>query len=243
MKRKLWIILALAVLAAALCCATALADNSGSCGDNATWTFDPGTGVLTISGTGDMWDYTEPPPGWDDQDGSIIRVVIEDGITSVGGYSFRYCHNLKQITIPEGVTRIGEHSFEGCESLTEIILPDSLTSIEMAAFYWCSGLTEITIPANVTNIDIGAFFLCTGLTSVEIPASVVSLSAYSFARCENLASVTIRNPEMEIGDSDCDVFDSCAAGLVIHGWDPSTAKTYAEIAGIAFEPLSEAAAQ
>ena len=132
------------------------------------------------------------------------------------------------------VTAIGYSAFSYCYSLT---------SIEMAAFYWCSGLTEIIIPAGVTSIDTGAFFLCTGLTSVEIPASVVSLSAYSFARCENLASVTIYNPEMEIGDSDCDVFDSCAAGLVIHGCDPSTAKTYAEAAGIAFEPLSEAAGQ
>lgn len=37
-----------------------LAENvptSGSCGDNLTWSYDWDTQTLTISGTGDMWNF------------------------------------------------------------------------------------------------------------------------------------------------------------------------------------------
>ncbi len=53
MKRKLWIILALAVLIAAL------ADSSGSCGTNVTYSFNPAIGAMTISGTGAMMNYSD----------------------------------------------------------------------------------------------------------------------------------------------------------------------------------------
>ena len=35
---------------------TALADSSGTCGDNLTWVLDD-NGTLTISGSGTMFDY------------------------------------------------------------------------------------------------------------------------------------------------------------------------------------------
>ena len=54
MKRTLFLTLALALLLGLLCSGTAMADYSGSCGANVTFSFQPGTGVLTISGTGDM---------------------------------------------------------------------------------------------------------------------------------------------------------------------------------------------
>ena len=57
MKRKLWMFLAAVVLLAVFWCGTAAASSSGTCGDDLTWTLTD-DGVLTISGTGPMTDYT-----------------------------------------------------------------------------------------------------------------------------------------------------------------------------------------
>ena len=35
----------------------ASADDSGTCGDNLTWTYESATNTLTISGTGNMNNY------------------------------------------------------------------------------------------------------------------------------------------------------------------------------------------
>ena len=262
MKRRMWIILTLAVLAAALCCATALADTKGSCGDNATWTFDPGTGVLTISGTGDMWDYKGTFPGWNGWCDNIIRVEIASGVTSIGvntfsfssnlievkipegvtrigDEAFLYCSSLEQITIPEGVTVIGEAAFDFCTNLKQVTIPEGVTTIGNQAFQNCTSLTEIIIPDSVTSIGVGAFFYCIGLTSVEVPASVNSMGYLAFARCDNLTSITIYNSEAVIGNGEHDVFSGCDDALVIYGWNPSTAKTYAKEWGWNFESIGD----
>ena len=67
MKSKLLIMLAATVLLAVLCCAQALATPGGQCGDNVSWTMDPETGVVTISGTGPMWDYDSAHPEDEDR--------------------------------------------------------------------------------------------------------------------------------------------------------------------------------
>ena len=54
----------------------------GEAGDNITWRLDTRTGVLTIDGTGPMWDW-EPWEGdispWIAHRRSITSVVISDG--------------------------------------------------------------------------------------------------------------------------------------------------------------------
>ena len=62
-------------------------DNSGTTGD-CTWTFDESTGILTISGNGEMGGGMP----WYDYDSQIKKVIIQDGVTSIGyfGLSNRY---------------------------------------------------------------------------------------------------------------------------------------------------------
>ena len=97
----------------------------------------------------------------------IIPANIEGKpVTSIGGYAFRGCTNLKSITIPDGVTSIGKWAFETCTSLTSITIGNGVTKIGEGAFSYCTVLTSITIPDGVTSIGDWAFSYCNSLTAV-----------------------------------------------------------------------------
>ena len=90
--------------------------------DNLTWTLDA-DGTLTISGTGAMKDYdydNNLSPVYNNSD--VKKIVIEDGVTSIGNTAFSYCKSLTIITIPDSVTSIGESAFDNCKNLKTISL-------------------------------------------------------------------------------------------------------------------------
>ena len=148
--------------------------------DNLTWKLYE-DGKLTISGTGAMKDYNADDnlsPAYNNS--KVKKVVIEDGVTSIGERAFSNCSTLISITIPKSVTSIGKTAFYNCSSLTISIIPNSVTSIEYAAFYNCSSLTDIVIPSSVTSIGNSAFHYCESLTSITIPDSVTSIGYAAF---------------------------------------------------------------
>lgn len=91
-------------------------------------------GTLTISGTGDMPDWSFAGAPWYDSRDSITAVVIEEGVTSIGGRAFYSCDGLESITIPTSVTSIGDWAFYSCDGLESITIPASVTSIGDSAF-------------------------------------------------------------------------------------------------------------
>ena len=163
---------------------------SGTCGDNLTWKLDD-EGTLTISGKGAMteWVNSDSAP-WKTYSNTINKVVIQPGVTSIGGHAFSKCKNLTSITIPEGVTSIGKNEFSGCKNLTSITIPEGVTNIGENAFRGCSSLTSITIPKGVTSIEWGTFRGCSSLKSITIPERVTSIGEYAFYACDGLIDVT-----------------------------------------------------
>ena len=101
---------------------------SGECGryssDDLTWVLT-GDGTLTISGSGEMAYYsmdnsrrtTAPWVAYWEQ---ITAIVLEPGVTSVGGTAFSACSNVLSVSIPSTVTYIDSSAFEECENMTNI---------------------------------------------------------------------------------------------------------------------------
>ena len=144
---------------------------SGSCGDNLTWTYDVTTNTLTISGKGDMYNFDYHPHSltdapWSTYIDDIKKIIIEDGVTSIGEYAFYGCSNLSDVIIGDGVTTIGENAFSYCDSLISVTIGNGVTTIKEYAFYECEGLTSVIIPVSVTNMDNDAFYGCPGITDV-----------------------------------------------------------------------------
>jgi len=187
----------------------------GRCGDNLTWSLDDAGTTLTISGTGAMNNYAGDTFPWYLSKATIKKVVIEDGVTSIGDYAFDGCINLTSVTIPDSVTSIGNYAFRGCTSLPSVTIPDGVTNIENYAFYGCTGLENLTIGKGVTSIGDYAFKNCPGLTSVIIPDSVTSIGSSAFYDCTGLTSVIIPDSVTSIGSSafyDCTGLTSITIG-------------------------------
>ncbi len=172
-------------------------------GENITYTLND-DGTLTISGTGEMYNYKSD--GWTDDVDSpfhcneeIKSVIIENGVTNIGDSVFHTCKNLERVEIPESVTAINYRAFANCEKLNSITLPDNLTYIGGWAFEKCGGLTDIIIPDSVVTIDKYAFKECNGLTKMTIPAGVKlqyeepNFNGCIFYECKGLKEVTLYN--------------------------------------------------
>ena len=144
---------------------TDLTTISGQCGDNLTWTLNLADSTLTITDSGDMYDYDYGGSPWYHYKEYVTTATLPDELTTVGDYAFMGCSSLTSIEIPESVTSIGAYAFYGCSSLASITLP-GVTSISNYTFYNCSSLTSIEIPESVTSIGNLAFYQCTALTSV-----------------------------------------------------------------------------
>ena len=172
MKKVISLFLSLAMLLSIVSVVdfSAYADalTTGKCGVNVTYSFDTSTGVLTISGTGKMTDYSYQNYSPFYQNTNIESVSIEDGVTSIGESAFDSCTSLTSVTIPDSVTSIGSYAFEDCTSLTNVTIGNSVTSIGECAFLRCASLISITIPNSVTSVGWRAFENCTSLTSIEV---------------------------------------------------------------------------
>lgn len=179
---------------------------NGSCGANVTWQLVGS--ALTITGTGDMFDY----PGigsWAPWYGRpVASVTIGSGVTSVGRNAFYECASLRTISISGTVTHIGAGAFEGCASLQSLTLPAQLTDIGARAFYQCSSIASVALPNTVTSLGNDAFAFCTGLRSLTLSSGLETVSLRAFAGCAALQSVTIPNSVTKINGS---AFDGCAS--------------------------------
>ena len=113
----------------------------------------------------------------------IKKVIIKDGVTTIGHDAFDGCTWLISVKIPNSVTSIGAGAFWCCHRLISVNIPDSVTSIGQEAFGKCDNLSSIIVPNSVTTIGDWAFMLSD--LKLEIPDSVVNIGRYIISKEDN----------------------------------------------------------
>jgi len=192
-----------------------ISDNiaEGTIGDTINWAIEP-DGTLRISGEGALPDYgrTENQAPWYSSRASITSIVVENGITSVGYFSFYDCINLTSIKFSDSVTSIRASAFLNCINLTDVTIPDSVTNIGVSSFKGCTNLKSITLPFVGESRD------ATSSTSVkfnhifggyEVPKSLknviitdaTSIGYSAFSGCTDLTSIIIPDSVTSIGSN------------------------------------------
>ena len=182
-----------------------------------SWNVDGIT--LTISGHGKMPDYERNAPTVDADGFTVMgsvatpwkkqyftRVIIEEGITSLGELAFEGNQDMTSVTLPETLTSIAHSAFQYCEGLTRINIPGSISKIDFNTFSGCRKLEKIILPDSVTQIGSYAFSYCTLLTDVILPDSLISVGANAFAHCLSLEYISLPASVRQIGK---DAFAGC----------------------------------
>ena len=186
-------------------------------------TYEDGLGVMTFDGP--VTRIGEQAFGSTD----IERIILPEGVSTIGEYAFLYCHKLADVVLPSGLSVIERGAFEGCDHLTSFNIPESVTSIASGSFEMCSslkefagkfasedhrllvvegevvafapaGLSEYTVMSGVTGIGRSVFGYCKELISLTIPSGVVRIDSFAFTNCTNLSSVNLPETVRYIGD-------------------------------------------
>ena len=210
---------------------------SGTFGNMCTWTFDPDSGVLTISGK----EYSHMPRTmssdeipWSAYKNDIRKAVIEDSVTgSLGTNAFKQCGNLTEAVIGNNITEIGWSAFEDCPKLTKVTFGEKVSTLGPECF--CNtGFTSVTIPDTVTWIREYAFCNCEKLESVDLGSGVGRVGECAFLNCP-MTEITIPDSVKQIdnkafGFVGTDTID----GFKITANDNAAAKAYAERNGFTY---------
>ena len=186
MMKKMFCWLIAVCLITALFPVTAFAAETGSCGENATWTLDGAT--LTISGTGSTEDYEIGDVPWYSKRTTVKTIVVEEGITRLGAKIFAYTTNATQAELPSTLKEIGQEAFSACYALARADLPEGLEVIGHGAFSSCKPLDGIVLPESLERVESYAFHF-TGLTTITIPRSITTLEEHTFGSCKKLKEV------------------------------------------------------
>lgn len=164
-------------------------------GDNIKWTYDNKSRTITVSGSGAMYNYSNGDNGqsWDDlvlgfthyPNKDARKLVISNGITTIGNNVFNGLTGIQSVSIPASVTSIGSGAFKNCSALTSVTVPASVTSIGSSAFEGCSKLSSVSLSNGLKTIGASAF-RGTGFKSVALPYTVTSVGAGAFAGISGL---------------------------------------------------------
>lgn len=157
-------------------------------------------GTLIISGHGSMpnWKNKEDVPWYSEKD-KIYKVLVEEGVSSIGEDAFWFHENIYEVILPNSVMKIGMGAFCGCHNLRQINLPLYLTEIESFSFSGCWHLHSIDIPKSVHSIGSHAFDDCSSLSSLVIPQGVTTIGEEAFSHNYRLTNVEISQSVQVIG--------------------------------------------
>ncbi len=187
-------------------------EKSGTCGEHLTWTLD-NNGTLTVSGTGRMAHFFT---GWSDYAQEIKKVILPEGLTSIGESAFSNCVNLKEISIPDSVVQIEYYAFRNTaltadsanwensicyidgwavevkKDLENCVLGGNTRGIQMGIFDNRKELRTVTVLDGArAQIPEELFQRSENLESVRLSSGITKIGNYAFSECKNLKEVIL----------------------------------------------------
>lgn len=179
---------------------------SGLCGENLRYVINTDTGVLTISGTGDIGEATP----WKNYKSQIKKVVVGEGATGIGESAFSYME-FTEISLPHTLTHIDGSAFASNDHLQSIDIPEGVETLGNSAFFYTHKLRSVTLPSTLTSIGKRAFWAC-GVTAIDIPASVKTIGEEAFQDDSALKSLTLHDGLESIGP---EAFTGCGMETLV----------------------------
>jgi len=154
----------------------------GVCGANSKWNFNEDSGVLTISGVGDIQELItgQGQPWYCFQD-DIVEIVVEEGITELPDYCFEYLKNVTTCVLPDSLQSMSASAFNACSSLTDLLVPSSVEKFWTQSWFTrCDSLTDIYYLGtekewnDIENNDT----ITSGNSAISVPITVHFLEEY-----------------------------------------------------------------
>lgn len=149
-RKQTSILLLFALLLTLPAVASAADTVSGDCADGLRWRLNLDTGMLTISGSGELTDPSYLSP-WYEYADKITGITVRSGVTKIGAYTLCYLEKVEKIVLEEGVEEIGSCAFHSNGALRSVTLPESLEILGGGVFLG-TALEELTIPGGVREI-------------------------------------------------------------------------------------------
>ncbi len=194
--------------------------------DKVYWSFDSATGTLTISGSGEMKDFSidEQPEWYENYISQVKSIIISEGVTSIGNYAFSNMKYVDTVVIPSS-TIISDNSFNACWRLCNITFTSytstSRSNVKLietimnkvsgnkANFTYtgsCGPNATYTLDSQ-GNLEISgsgdisskAFQGWTNITKVVIGDEITYIGTYAFDNCTGIDNIKIGEKVFGIG--------------------------------------------
>ncbi|MBQ2326908.1 MAG: leucine-rich repeat protein [Clostridia bacterium] len=159
-------------------------------------------GTLRVFGTGSAGGYSwntywgRPSTPWHSLElaDKVYKVVVDEGVTDFGRYTFAKLPNLVSVELPDTLTGIGENAFAYCDSLEFISIPGSVRNIASNAFGY--NIKVAVFEEGATHVG---GLQGTLVERVVIPDTVESFGNYAFNGCSHLKQITFPKNLKNIG--------------------------------------------